>query len=435
MNSKQFDEVIESIQNDQPDPKIASEAAERVRRNLFGVARVAQVAGRIQSCDDYRGLIPAYLQRTLSDSRRMLLDDHLRECVTCRRALDEARTGKPKAAVRVMAGPATRNIEYRKWAIAAGLLVTAGVSSWYMLRPGGISNGEPVAVVDSVEGVLYQVSDHGILPVGPGRQLAAGDELRAGRGTHAMVRLFDGSLIEMNERADLSVDRPWRGTTIRLEQGNIIVQAAKQKHGKLFVTSGDSTVSVKGTIFDVNHGTLGTRVSVVEGAVQVDQASKSVLLKPGGQTTSDANLSNVPVQNEISWSRDSARYLALLGELSDLQDKLSSIPSPALRYQSNLLRYVPSDALIYASIPNVGDQLREARQGVRGADAHQSRVERLVEDSAEILAESARGTRPPADLSRRISEPKPCSSCGRIIRSPCLRKPRVRASRGSSTSN
>ncbi|HEY3738405.1 MAG TPA: FecR domain-containing protein [Bryobacteraceae bacterium] len=362
MNNKQFDELIESIQNDQPDPKAASEAAERVRHKLFGVAGVAQVAGRIQSCDDYRGLIPAYLQRTLSDSRRMLLDDHIRECVPCRKALDEARSGKPKGAVRVIPSSTGRpSTEYRKWAIAAALLVTAGVGSWYTLRTGGMS-GEPVATVDSVDGVLYQVSDHGILPVGGGRQLAAGDELRAGRGTHAVVRLFDGTLIEMNERADLSVDRPWRGTTIRLEQGNIIVQAAKQKHGKLFVTSGDSTISVKGTIFDVNHGTLGTRVSVVEGAVQVDHASKSVLLKPGGQTTSDPNLSPVPVKDEIAWSHDSARYLALLGELSDLQTKISAIPSPALRYQSNLLRYIPADTMIYAAIPNAGEQLREARQ-------------------------------------------------------------------------
>lgn len=353
-----FEEIIDSIVNDQPDQKAASAAAERVRRNLFAAAGAAQVAGRIQSCDDYCGLIPAYMQRTLSDSRRMLLDDHIRECILCRKALDAARTGgKPK--VHVMT-PARRPFEYSKWAVAAALLVTAGSITWYTLKPG--SAGEAVATVDSIDGVLYQVSGNGSLPIGAGRQLIEGEEIRAGRGSHAMVRLFDGSLIEMNERADLSFSREFRGTTIKLERGNIIVQAAKQKRGKLFVASGESTVSVKGTIFAVNRGTKGTRVSVVEGSVQVDQAAKSDLLKPGDQTTSDPMLTKVPVQTEVAWSRDSARYIALLGELSDLQKKLSAIPSPALRYQSNLLKYVPADATVYASIPNIGEQLREARR-------------------------------------------------------------------------
>ena len=85
------------------------------------------------------------------------------------------------------------------------------------------------------------------------------------------------------------------------------------------------------------------------------------MLKPGEQTTSDPTLTKIPVQNEVSWSRDSARYIALLGELSDLQKKLSQIPSPALRYQSNLLKYLPADATLYAAIPNIGEQLRQAR--------------------------------------------------------------------------
>ena len=184
--NNQFDEVVEAIVNEQPDAKTASEAAERVRRNLFGVAGVAQVAGRIQSCDDYRGLIPAYLQRTLSDSRRMLLDDHVRECIPCRQAFDDARTGKPKASVHVMA-PASRRMEYRKWAIAAGLLVAAGAGTWYTLRTGIPGSGDAVAVVDSIDGILYQVSDHGSLPIGQGRQLAGGEEIRAGRGDRKSV--------------------------------------------------------------------------------------------------------------------------------------------------------------------------------------------------------------------------------------------------------
>ena len=44
------------------------------------------------------------------------------------------------------------------------------------------------------------------------------------------------------------------------------------------------TVSVKGTIFSVNKGTLGSRVSVAEGEVQVSHGGRTESLKPGQQT-------------------------------------------------------------------------------------------------------------------------------------------------------
>ena len=354
----EFDQAVDAIRADAPDPVVEAEAGARVHRALF--SSVADSGGRIHDCVGFRSLISPYLQKTLSEPRRLLLEDHVLECVPCRRAFDEARTGKPS----VVAMPAQvlrPRPQIGKWAIAAALLVAAGGITWYTVEKP--SAGEFVAQVDSVDGFLYQVSDHGILPVGRGRQLGAGDSVRSGRGGHSVVRLGDGTMIEMNERTELSVDRGWRGTTIHLDRGDIIVQAAKQKSGKLYVVSGDSTVSVKGTIFAVKRGTKGTRVSVVEGAVQVDRTGAATqMLKPGGQSNSDPTLTEGPVADDVSWSRDSARYLALLGELSGLERKLSAIPSPALRYQSKLLNLIPADTMIYAAIPNAGQQLRDARQ-------------------------------------------------------------------------
>src|SRR5258708_30964755 len=97
---------------------MVEEAGERVAKTLFGAG--AAGVERIRGCDDYQSLIPAYLQKTLSDARRMLLEAHSRECVACRKAMERARSGdnlRPMP-VRTAATPGIR-----RWAIAAAMLM------------------------------------------------------------------------------------------------------------------------------------------------------------------------------------------------------------------------------------------------------------------------------------------------------------------------
>src|ERR1700724_2980561 len=164
----------------------------------------------------------------------------------------------------------------------------------------------------------------------------------------------------MGERSDLSVSREWRGTTIHLDGGQVIVQAAKQRSGRLYVATDDCLVSVKGTIFSVNHGTKGSRVAVIEGVVRVASGERTTELKAGDEATSNASVSKVPIQNEIAWSRDSAKYLALLGDFAVLQKQFAAIPGPGLRYSSDLVRYVPDNTVVYLAIPNLANTLGEA---------------------------------------------------------------------------
>jgi hypothetical protein len=168
--------------------------------------------------------------------------------------------------------------------------------------------------------------------------------------------------VEMSERSDLSVSREWRGTTIHLDGGRIIVQAAKQRTGRLYVATDDCLVSVKGTIFSVNHGTKGSRVAVIEGVVRVAAGDRTTELNAGDEATSGASVSKVPIQNEIAWSRNSAKYLALLGDFALLQKQIEAIPGPGLRYSSDLLPYVPDHTAVYAAIPNLAATLGEASQ-------------------------------------------------------------------------
>ncbi|MBL8227877.1 MAG: FecR domain-containing protein [Bryobacterales bacterium] len=355
--TNKFDELLNSIEKETPDASTVNEARERVQQKLFGPGTAG--VDKIRGCEDFQSLIPSYLQRTLSDARRMLLEDHVRECIPCRRALDQARGTNSK--VRPIVTGRKPSTSGHRWAIAAAALISVGATAFGALSIWGPQAGVQATVV-SAEGMLYRGTANGSLPIGEAAELQNNDDIRTAAGSRAVLRLADGSRIEMNERAELTVSRGWRGTTIQLERGHIIVQAATQKNGKLQVATGDGLVSVKGTIFSVNRGTLGSRVSVVEGEVQVDHAGRSESLKPGGQATTHEALGRVPVEAEVTWSRDAARYLALLGELNALQKRFDTIPSTGLRYHSRMLRFVPEDTRIFAAVPNMSVQLVEAKR-------------------------------------------------------------------------
>lgn len=349
-----LDQAINDIADEIVPEDRLEQAAGRVRHKLFGQAHT--VSERIRGCADYQSLIPAYLNRTLSAGRALLLQDHTRECPACRHALEQARGVNVRTLVRPVTPPSHSIPKW--WAIAAMVVVTLGAGALIvnqLLFPG--SGRMSVA---SVRGILYSVNDGAVTPIFPGREVPEGQRIRTAKDSSAVVKLADGSLVELNDRSELAVTRSGHGAAIRLDRGSIIVQAAKQRNGTLDVITADCTVSVKGTIFAVDRGTKGSRVSVVEGAVQVAQGSKSALLKPGQQVTTDTSVARTSVQEAVAWSRESARYLALLGEFSVIKKGLDTIPSPALRHNSNLLALVPHDAVIYAAIPNLGTTLAEA---------------------------------------------------------------------------
>src|SRR5580700_8308872 len=240
--------------------------------------------------------------------------------------------------------------------------VLAGAMVAVLAFNNGLLPGQHVvrAAVQTVDGSLYTGSGAEMRLIPAGYEIRNGDEIRTAKGSTAVVRLLDGSLVEMGERSDLSVSRAWKGTTIHLDGGQVIVQAAKQRTGRLYVATDDGLVSVKGTIFSVNHGMKGSRVAVIEGVVRVDFGENATDLRAGDEATSGASVSKVLIPDEISWSRDSAKYLALLGDFAVLQKQFAAIPGPGLRYSSDLLPYVPEHTVVYAAIPNLTNTLGEA---------------------------------------------------------------------------
>jgi hypothetical protein len=366
MSDHKFDRLLSEIRNEAIDDRVVTEASDRVWGSIS--ASPAQSMQKLRSCEDFQTLIPAYLEKNLPEARRLLFQDHVHQCVACRHAVEQARVGemqivrRPAWRAELQAKAAGSGFPVWRWAMSAAAVAVVAGATFALLN--GFFPGQHVVrgSVQNVDGSLYAVVDDQVRLIPAGYQIRNGDEIRTAKGSNAVVRLLDGSLVEMGERADLSVSREWKGTTIRLDGGHIIVQAAKQRTGRLYVATDDCLVSVKGTIFSVNHGTKGSRVAVIEGVVRVSAGDQTTDLRAGDEQTSSSSVSKVPIQNEIAWSRNSAKYLALLGDFALLQKQFEAIPGPGLRYSSDLLPYVPDNTSVYAAIPNLAATLGEASQ-------------------------------------------------------------------------
>jgi uncharacterized protein (TIGR03435 family) len=138
-----------------------------------------------------------------------------------------------------------------------------------------------------------------------------GNTVRAGDAGR-MLRLDDGSRVEMRAMAELSIERAADGIGIRLLAGDIIVNAAKQRDGHLYVHTKDMTIAVVGTVFLVNAGSDGSRVAVIEGEVRVREGSVEKRLRPGEQTATSPTIARRPVKEALTWSRNADVHIALL---------------------------------------------------------------------------------------------------------------------------
>jgi hypothetical protein len=357
-----LDQAIAGIRAEEMDQNASEQAAERVWAAMSqGFSAVSHSDAALRTCADFRVLMPALLARQIPDAQVWLLEDHVHGCPACRNALDGLRSGR----VVELASRATRpksTIFQVKWAVAAALTIGVGIGAWQQRDNLLPAPAGPRGVVEGVNGYLYRVSDTGNKPVFIGTQLGERERILTARSSGAMVRLADGSLVEMRERSELSLSRRRSGTTIHLDRGSVIVQAAKQRTGRLYVATNDCLVSVKGTVFAVDRGTKGSRISVIQGEVKVDEARQTRLLHPGQQVSTDAAMAPVPIKDEIAWSQNLDQYVALLTEFAVLQKELEQVPGPGLRYSSKLLDLAPNGTVLYVAIPNIGGMLGDAQR-------------------------------------------------------------------------
>ncbi|HEY2382194.1 MAG TPA: TIGR03435 family protein [Terriglobia bacterium] len=180
------------------------------------------------------------------------------------------------------------------WGIAIAALVLLSIP----LARRSVTNRNVYAMVENEDGPRYRV--------------AAGQIVATDVWTRLTVTLPDGSRMEMRPQSQLSVNGAADGLRVQLDRGGIIVNAATQRAGHLYVDTKDVTVSVVGTVFLVAAEEPGSRVGVLEGKVQVKQGGLTKMLLPPEQMVTNPLMELPSLREQIAWSRYAKEHLALL---------------------------------------------------------------------------------------------------------------------------
>ena len=186
------------------------------------------------------------------------------------------------------------------WILAAAAVIVASLLSIPLLRH-FFQATYPGAIVETAGDSSYRAGE-----------TVAGTTIRSGAFEPLSLRLEDGTRVEMRGQSELELESANDGVRVRLSSGSILVTAANQRGGHLYVETPDTIVSVVGTVFLVERTSLGTRVGVCEGEVEVARQGLELRkLIPGQQASTNPSMEG-PLVEAIVWSSSAARLSALL---------------------------------------------------------------------------------------------------------------------------
>ncbi|HZO52740.1 MAG TPA: FecR domain-containing protein [Bryobacteraceae bacterium] len=100
-------------------------------------------------------------------------------------------------------------------------------------------------------------------------------------GERRILKLEDGSSVELNSRSRIRVRFAQTQRDVELLEGQVLFHVAKDPHRPFIVHSDSVRVRAVGTQFDVKRKSAGTTVTVVEGRVAVYQEGAAGSAEPG----------------------------------------------------------------------------------------------------------------------------------------------------------
>lgn len=359
-----LDHAFAAVRREEPPGGSEQAAARRVGRSL-GLR-----ADPVADPTDYESLIPDYLAGRLNDARRLLFEDEVRASTPLRRALAAAKGeggGYPAPVVQRAEAPRRQRTPRRWWMYAfAAALVLAVVA--VLILPVMDEPSGRLARVESVEGMALRQTGHQWLPLAQADWLDAGQRLATKQDGTALLEFEDGSSVEIAPRSLLLLGRGRGGSRLRVDHGDVIVQVAPQGGGMFDIVTDDLAVAVVGTTLGVSHGTKGSRVSVIEGEVEVSHGGKTTSLQAGDQYGTRKTTATA-LEEAVAWSRDAERYVEILRAYADLQRDIEAALTTDRRHSTRLLDLVPAQTSVYVAVPNAPATIAEAHAAVEAFQA------------------------------------------------------------------
>ncbi len=229
--------------------------------------------------------------------------------------------------------------------------------------------------------------------------LARGDRLRVDASARAVVRLGNGSMVNVAESTALRLEGSVEGEALSVSSGRVDLSVPPLRPRSLSVVTPDARVTVVGTRFSVvvEAGTPQqpgrTCVSVSEGRVSVAHAAVDTLLEPGARWSSDGKLCGV------SPSRVEPRASATPAE-TRLPERAS--PAPSFAPESPLPPTPESPASLLAEQNRLFASALRAREQGRSA-----RARALLEEFLSRFPDAALAPQARRELDRIESPSKP----------------------------
>lgn len=243
-----------------------------------------------------------------------------------------------------IAGPKVKKLNYGWLKYAAAVLLLVSVSIYFFsdqqksdpitqmdaaISPGGnnailtLANGKKIVLNDAAKGEISKQSGISVSKSKDGELIytvvsRGGDELSENthntistpKGGQYTIILSDGTKVMLNSASSMTFPTSFKAADRRVElSGEAYFEVAKDKNKRFRVISGLQTVEVLGTHFNVNaYGDEKIiKTTLLEGAVKVFTAKKSVLIEPGEQAVLDKADENsiakhlVNINKETSW--------------------------------------------------------------------------------------------------------------------------------------